>query len=188
MQHASSVVDQVEHGHGVACQVERVLEVNGHDVLVVERGQPAGFFFARWALALWPGLEAVGFEDCGNRLFADTEFQLAARNHPGDVPGTVAGVVAFDGHDGIDDELWGGWSATRLALGDLHCVALARLGLQPANVGTGREPHEARYPWKMQAQPGNQPSLPPFQRRQFAHQATLGWWRAPPLGGHHFAA
>ncbi len=125
MQYASSVVNQVEHGHGVAGQVECVFEIDGHDVLVVERGQPAGFFFARWALALRPGLEAVGFENLRHRLFADAEFQLAARNHPGDVPGAVAGVVAFDGHDGIDDELWGGWPTTRLALGDLYCVALA---------------------------------------------------------------
>lgn len=117
MQYASSVVNQVEHGHGVACQVECVFEIDGHDVLVVERGQPAGFFFARWALALRPGLEAVGFENCGNRHFADAEFQLAARKHPGDVPGAVAGVVAFDGHDGIDDELWGGWRTPLCCVG-----------------------------------------------------------------------
>ena len=61
MQYAVAVVDEVEHSHGVACQVECVFEIDGHHLLVVDRGQPAGFFFAWWALALRPWLEAVCF-------------------------------------------------------------------------------------------------------------------------------
>ena len=37
----------------------------------------------------------------------------------------------------------------------------------------------------MQAQPGNQPSLPPFQRRQLPYQVPLGRWCATALVGHH---
>jgi len=40
----------------------------------------------------------------------------------------------------------------------------------------------------MQAQPGNQSTLPPFQRRQLPHQVPLGRWCATALVGHHLAA
>ena len=80
-----------------------------------------------------------------------------------------ARVVALDGDDGIHNERRCWRPAPRFAFGDLHRVPSPRPGLQPANIGARRKSHEAGQPRKVETQPGNQPLLPPLQRRPRAH-------------------